>query len=78
MGFLLSWLMKLMQKKRNLALLFGVLASCMDETIQIFVPGRGPGWKDVLIDAGGVAAGMILLCLGNAIVRKIRNTKYGG
>ena len=78
LGFLLSWLMKLLQKKRNLALLFGTLAACVDETIQIFVPGRGPGWKDVLIDAGGVAAGMILLCLGNAIVRKIQNTKYGG
>lgn len=78
LGFLLSWLMILLQKKRCHALWLGILAACTDETIQMFVPGRGPGWKDVLIDAGGVAAGMILLWLGYAIVRKMRNTKFGG
>ena len=78
LGFLLSWLMKLLEKKKSLALLLGAIAACVDETIQFFVPGRGPGWKDVLIDVSGVAAGMILLCLGYAIVRKIRNTKFGG
>ena len=78
LGFLLSWMMFLLQKQRGRALWLGILAACADETIQIFVPGRGPGWKDVLIDAGGVAAGMILLWFGYAIVRKIRNTQFGG
>ena len=78
LGFLLSWMAILLKKRQHYALLSGVMAACIDETIQIFVPERGPGLTDVLIDAGGVAAGMILLCLGNAIVRKIRNIQLGG
>lgn len=40
--------------------LCGLLAAAMDETIQIFSPGRSSALKDVWIDFGGVAAGCIL------------------
>ncbi len=43
------------------ALLCGFCAACIDETIQIFVPNRGPGIPDVLLDTLGVAVGIGLL-----------------
>ena len=47
-------------------LFFLTLAALTDETIQIFVPGRGPGIRDVCIDSCGAVAGMLLLFLGHA------------
>ena len=40
-----------------------VLAACIDETIQVFNPGRGPGVKDVLLDSCGAAFGILLFLL---------------
>ena len=39
---------------------FGLLTACIDETIQIYVPGRGSSLTDVWIDAAGFAAGLCL------------------
>ena len=47
----------------------GFLAACVDETIQIFVPNRGPSVFDVLIDTAGVAVGVTLLLLFHHIKR---------
>lgn len=44
-------------------LLLGALAAAVDETIQIYVPGRGSSLLDVWIDISGVCTG-IVLCLG--------------
>lgn len=69
LGLDLCWLMNMLRRKRweagILALVCGFLAACTDETIQYFVPGRGPGWADVGIDTLGVAlgAGLLLLIL---------------
>ena len=41
-----------------------------DEFHQIFVPGRGPSVKDVLIDAIGAALGVLALAVLCAIIRK--------
>jgi len=70
LGALLAWLSGMLQKKRGIALLLGVAAACADETIQRFVPGRGPSVWDVLIDSGGVILGILLLLLGHSCLRK--------
>ena len=70
LGMCLTWLFGMLGKRKYVPLSCGVLAACIDETIQMFVPDRGPGIKDVLIDSCGVAAGMILLCLGHSYLKK--------
>ena len=50
----------------------GRLAACVDESIQIFVPDRGPSLRDVCIDSGGVLLGVILLTLGHHYLCKKR------
>ena len=70
LGFLLGWLFGMLGKKWPVPFLLGVAAACVDETIQIFVPGRGPGIRDVCIDSCGVAAGMLLLVFGHACLRE--------
>ena len=42
---------------------WGVLAACADETIQCFVPDRGPALKDVGIDTLGVTLGVGIISL---------------
>lgn len=67
LGMCLRWLFgMLLQKKWTkfaLPLTAGFLAACIDETIQMFVPGRGPGIKDVGIDTAGVLAGIVFIIL---------------
>ena len=41
LGACLSWLLGMLKKSKWLPLLFGFLAACLDETIQVFVPDRG-------------------------------------
>lgn len=41
--------------------LSGVVVAMLDEWHQSFVPGRGPGWGDVLLDTAGVLAGACLV-----------------
>lgn len=41
--------------------LSGVVVAMLDEWHQSFVPGRGPGWGDVLLDTVGVLAGACLM-----------------
>lgn len=53
----------------------GILAACADEAIQCFVPGRGPGLRDVGIDSLGVLLGICLLIAGKHICKLI-NTKH--
>lgn len=70
LGACLTWLFGMLRKKPWLPLLFGFLAACLDETIQIFVPDRGPAIRDVLIDAAGVCIGFAVLLLGHTIHKK--------
>lgn len=63
LGFLLTWLCSMIKKPIPLAMLWGFIAACTDEIIQCFVPNRGPGILDVLIDTAGVCAGTAILCL---------------
>lgn len=78
LGLLLGWLVRLMQKKRWYPLLWGVAAACVDETVQIFVPERGPSLRDVGIDSCGVLTGIVLLQTGYFLMRRKQRKKYGG
>lgn len=69
LGGLLTWLFAMVRRSKTLALLCGVLVACADETIQRFVPDRGPSVIDVLIDTAGVVTGIGLLLAGYTVCR---------
>lgn len=70
LGMCLAWLHGMLQKGKLRPFLWGVLAASVDETIQRFVPERGPSIKDVCIDAAGVLTGIILLWMGYNYLQK--------
>lgn len=70
LGMCLAWLHGMLQKGKLRPFLWGVLAASLDETIQRFVPDRGPSVKDVCIDSAGVLTGIILLWLGHDFIKK--------
>ena len=69
LGFCLTWRFGMLEKRKSNALVFGALAACVDETIQLFVPDRGPAIRDVVIDTCGVLAGMSMLLLAHKFTR---------
>lgn len=77
LGACLGWLHGMVNKKAVYALAWGAAAACVDETIQRFVPGRGPSLRDVAIDTSGVLTGLLLLHLVHRILKK-RKLKFGG
>ena len=65
LGFLLAWLASL-KGERGFhafapALLGGLLTACIDESIQLITPDRGPSLVDVWIDTSGALTGVIAL-----------------
>ena len=78
LGMCLCWLFSMLDQRRSLALLYGTAAACVDETIQLFVPDRGPSLRDVGIDTCGVLTGMILLQIGYRLWKRKQTTNYGG
>lgn len=74
LGGLLYWRAGLAGKrgKTLVALAAGgvLLTACIDETIQIFVPGRSSSLIDVWIDTAGGMAGMLLAFAGYNLFRK--------
>ena len=74
LGMCLAWLHGMLQKGKLLPFLWGVLAAAVDETIQRFVPDRGPSVWDVCLDSAGVLTGIILLWLGYHFVKR-KSTK---
>ena len=70
LGMFLTRLLYWMKKPRVLALAGAFLVACSDETIQRFVPDRGPSFKDVLIDTSGAIVGIVLLFVGYALVKR--------
>lgn len=70
LGVLFAWLFGMLRKPVLFALPCGFLVACVDETIQRFVPDRGPAFKDVLIDTSGALLGIGLLFLGYTIRKK--------
>ncbi len=80
LGMLLCWRAGMLGKGRKYAFLSGAAAACIDETIQIFVPDRGPAVRDVCIDSLGVLTGIALLSLGHTEWKKrsMNHHSYGG
>ena len=74
LGLLLTWLFGMMGEKEGhlfcMPLLFGMMAACVDETIQVFAPDRGPSPIDIWIDTCGVAVGITILLVGYHYVCK--------
>lgn len=64
LGAVLSWLLRMLRQRQweylVMPLCGGFVVACIDETIQRFVPDRGPGILDVGIDTAGVLVGIIL------------------
>ena len=73
LGGLLSWLFSMLRRHPGWAFLCGFLTACVDETIQRFVPDRGPSLFDVGIDTCGVATGMLLIFIGHTVWKKQQN-----
>ena len=67
LGMCLRWLFGMLRPTRWEQLVFpliaGAFAACIDETIQLFVPLRGPSLWDVGIDTLGVILGVAILSL---------------
>lgn len=79
LGFLLAWY-TVRRGKRGVARFFtpfslSVLAALIDETIQIYRPGRLSSVTDVWIDTFGACTGILLLLLGHTVFTRI--TKKG-
>ena len=53
-------------------MLFGLTVACIDETIQIFTPGRASSLIDVWIDASGFALGLVVNITACTIYNKIK------
>ena len=53
-----------------LSMLAAFLYACSDEFHQSFVPGRGPAFKDVMIDSTGALVGLTIIYIKN-----LRNSK---
>lgn len=70
LGALLGWRFGMMGKGKWQPLLWGIAAASIDETIQRFVPDRGPSLKDVCIDSCGVLTGITLLYLGHTYFKR--------
>lgn len=67
LGMCLCWLWGMLQSKRHKQLFYAftaaLLTACIDETIQVCVPGRGPSIRDVIIDTAGAVLGIGILSL---------------
>ena len=67
LGMLLHWLAGMLREKRWEQILYplavGAAVAGIDETIQYFNPGRGPGILDVCIDTFGVTLGILIVLL---------------
>ena len=67
LGLLLRWLFDMLTRKKwqsyGMPLACGVLVAAVDETIQMFVPDRGPRITDVGIDSLGVILGIVIISL---------------
>lgn len=70
LGMCLAWLFGMLGKGKRIPFLWGSTAAAIDETIQRFVPDRGPSVWDVCLDSAGVLTGIILLYLGHTYFKK--------
>ena len=70
LGLLMGTTLRLYGKPVFRATGLGLAAACVDETIQVFVPDRGPSPIDIWIDTCGVTAGIAIVLIGYHYIRK--------
>lgn len=74
LGILAGWLLRMLRRRPlftyGVPLLIGAAVACVDETIQRFVPDRGPSILDVGIDTLGTALGICIISLIYFIKKK--------
>ncbi len=71
LGLLAKTLWGLLEKRGITApVLFGLLAACVDETIQAFISGRSSSVIDVWVDLLGLMLGIALALLGQTYLKK--------
>ena len=58
----------------SLTMLGCLLTACVDESIQLLTPDRGPSLVDVWIDTFGAVTGVAVLC----VIQKMKNMISGG
>lgn len=79
LGLTLTWMFLILEQKGihqfTMPLVFGMLAACIDETIQLYSDGRASSLVDVWIDTAGVCTGIILLLLGHALLTMSKHKK---
>lgn len=79
LGMVLSWMYSMVSHKRiwqlSLPVICGASVAAIDETIQIFSPGRYCSIVDVLIDCSGVLTGLLVFTLFFYLFRLIRRQK---
>lgn len=63
------------RKAYALALLVVFLYACTDEYHQSFVPGRGPSFRDVLVDSSGGLLALIVLLIRSAGFQRRRSRR---
>ncbi len=77
LGVLLTLAFADMNNKRRhpylKALLIGVIYAISDELHQIFIPGRGPSIKDIVLDSAGILAAVVLCA---AVIEFCKYKKY--
>ena len=77
LGFLLAGFFRARSRSPLLpGALCGLLAACVDETLQLFFPGRSSELVDVWIDFAGVLTGIFLFRMGHTLWKKTRKTKH--
>ena len=73
LGLLYCGRHRLARKETPLHLMgFGLAVACIDETIQIFTPGRASSLIDVWIDTSGFALGLAVILTAYKIYDKIK------
>lgn len=79
LGMVLSWMFGMLAQRRlwrlSLPLLCGGVVASIDETIQIFSPGRYCSIVDVFIDCSGVLTGILMISLFYGLFRHIGRKK---
>ena len=75
LGMTLGWMFGMVSQRKTakciLPLVCGAAAACIDETIQIFSPGRYSSILDVLLDCSGVFTGYLILLIGFMLISKM-------
>ena len=74
-GFLMVTLIKKKWISFSSSVFICLATAAFDEYRQRFIPGRGPQWSDVLLDATGALTGLLVFFLVYAVCSRIRSLK---